>query len=128
MSDPIVFISRNRIKLGLFEDFDRHYRESLPATEAGKPGTLVQLAFVSDDLTEVSILRVFPNVEALDKQLQGADERAKKTYQFIEPIDIKIYGNPGSYAMEMMKKVAGAGIEVKLMPRCIGGFIRPQSG
>jgi hypothetical protein len=128
MTEPIVFISRNRIKPGLFEDFDRHYRESLPATETGKPGTLVQLAFVSDDLTEVSIVRVFPDAQALDLQLQGADERSRKTYQFIEPTGVEIYGNPGGYAMEMMKKVAGSGIQVKIMPRYIGGFIRPQSG
>jgi len=128
MDEPIVFISHNRIKPGLFEDFDRYYRESLPSIESGKPDTLVQLTFVSDDLTEVSIVRVFPDAQALDMQLQGADIRSKKAYQLIDPIGIEIYGVPGSFAMEMMKKVAGSGIQVKIMPRYIGGFIRPQSG
>jgi hypothetical protein len=41
---PIVFISRNRVKEGLFEAFRKHYRDFVPAIEAGKPDTLLQLA------------------------------------------------------------------------------------
>ena len=45
MTDPIVFIIRNRIKAGMLDDFCRHYGNSIPRTEAEKPGTLVQLAY-----------------------------------------------------------------------------------
>ena len=128
MTDPVVFISRNRVKDGLLEDFKKHYQESIPLTQAGKPGTLVQLAYVDEDAAEIVIVRVFPNAEALDLQLQGADERSKSAYKFIEPTRIEIYGTPNAYALEMMKKVAGAGIEVSIAPRFIGGFIRPASG
>ena len=128
MSDPIVFISRNRAKEGMLDDFRKHYHESIPRTQADKPGTLVQLAYVNEDVTEVVIVRLFPNAEALDLQLQGADERSKAAYQFIEPTSIEIYGMPNKYAMEMMKKVAGAGIEVRVNPQFIGGFMRPGSG
>ena len=124
MTDPIVFISRNRVKDGLFDDFRKHYQDSIPATRAGKPGTLLQLAYVNEDATEVVIVRVFPNAEALDLQLQGADDRSKAAYQFIEPIGVEINGTPNSYAMQMIDKVAGSGIEVSLNPQFIGGFIR----
>ena len=63
MNDPIVFISRNRVKEGLLDDFKKHYQESIPATDAAKPGTLVQLAYVSEDAREVVIVRLFPNAE-----------------------------------------------------------------
>ncbi len=128
MTDPIVFISRNRVKEGMGDDFRRHYRDSVPLTEANKPGTLVQLAYVSEDATEVAIVRVFPSAEAMDLQLQGADERSKAAYKFIEPTGIEIYGTPSTFAMEMMKKVAGSGIDVSINPQFIGGFIRPRSG
>ena len=66
MADPIVFISRNRVKEGMVDDFRRHYRDSVPRIEADKPGTLAQLAYVNEDATEVTIVRIFPSAEALD--------------------------------------------------------------
>ena len=128
MSEPIVFISRNRVKEGLLADFKKHYYDSIPLIEASKLDTLVQLAYVNEDDSEVDIVRLFPNAEGLDLQLQGADQRSKVTYQFIEPTSIEIYGTPNNYAMEMMKKVAGSGIKVSIKPQFIGGFIRPKSG
>jgi hypothetical protein len=128
MTDPIVFISRNRVKEGMLEAFQKHYSESIPLTEAAKPGTLVQLAYVSEGEAEVTIVRLFPNSEAMDRQLQGADERSKVAYNFIEPTSIEIYGTPSSFSMEMMKKVAGSGIDVSINPKFIGGFIRMLSG
>lgn len=128
MTDPIVFISRNRVKEGMLDDFTKHYLNSIPSVEANKPGTIVQLAYVNEDATEVDIVRLFPSPEAMDLQLQGADERSKVAYQFIEPTSIEIYGMPSNFAMEMMKKVAGSGIDVSVKPQFIGGFIRPKSG
>jgi hypothetical protein len=128
MNDPIVFISRNRIKQGMLDDFCRHYLDSIPPIEAGKPGTLVQLAYLNEDATEVDIVRLFPSAEALDLQLQGAGERSKEAYRFIEPTSIEIYGVPSDSALEMMKKIAGSGIDVRVNPRFVGGFVRPRSG
>jgi quinol monooxygenase YgiN len=127
MTDPIVFIIRNRIKPGRVDDFRAHYRDSVPPIEAGKPGTLVQLAYESQDAAEVAIVRVFPSAEALDRQLQGAPERSKRTYEFIEPVSIEIYGTPSHSAVEKMKTIAGSGVAVSIDPRFIGGFIRPKS-
>jgi quinol monooxygenase YgiN len=124
MSDPIVFIVRNRVKPGMLDNFREHYVSSVPRTEAEKPGTLVQLAYVSEDGVEVVIVRVFPNAEALDLQLQGADQRSRAAYQYIEPTAIEIYGAPNPYALEMMNKVAGSGIPVSIEPQYLGGFIR----
>jgi hypothetical protein len=124
MTDPIVFIVRNRVKEGMLDDFTRHYLGSIPVTQSAKPGTLVQLAYVNDSASEITIVRVFPDAEALDQQLQGADNRSKVAYQFIEPTSIEIYGTPNRYALEMMKKVAGSGIEVSIYPGFAGGFIR----
>ena len=128
MTDPILFISRNRIKEGKFDDIRKHYQASVAGVEANKPSTLVQLAYSNEDATEMTIVRLFPNADALDQQLQGADERTKTTYQFIEPTNIEIYGTPNSYALEMFTKVAGSGIAVSVHPQYMGGFIRPKAG
>ena len=128
MSDTIIFISRNRIKEGMLDDFKKHYLDSLSPTQTNKPGTLVQLAYFNQDATQVDIVRIFPGADALDSQLQGADTRSKVAYQYIEPTGIEIYGAPSSYSMEMFTKVAGSGIPVTIHPQFIGGFIRPGLG
>ena len=128
MSKPIVFISRNKIKEGKTDGFRMHYQDSIPPIMAGKPGTLAQLAFENEDATEITIIRLFPSADALDLQIQGADERSKKTYEFIEPISIEIFGTPNPSTLEKMKKIAGSGVIVIITPHYIDGFIRPMSG
>lgn len=124
MTEPIVFISHNRVKAGRLEEYREHYRLSLPPIQAGKPGTLAQLAYENEDATQVTVLRFFPSAQALDLQIQGADERSKRTYEFIEPVKIEIYGTPNPATLEKMKKIAGSGVEVRVMPGYMGGFIR----
>ena len=124
MFDPIVFISRNRIKPGRIDEFRKHYQDSLPATMTGKPGTIAQLAFENEGGTEVTIVRLFPDANGLDLQIQGAGERSRKTYEMIEPISIEIFGIPDPVTLEKMKKIAGAGVAVMISPNYLGGFIR----
>ena len=128
MTVPLVFISRNRIKEGKADDFQKHYRDSVPPIEAGKPATLVQVAYVNADGTEVDFVRLFPSAEGLDLQLQGADERSKRAYEFIQPTRIEIYGRPSDTAMERLEKIAGSGVEVSIKPDFIGGFLRLKAG
>jgi hypothetical protein len=127
MNDPIIFISRYRLKEGMLDGFREHYLGSVPTTETAKPGTLLQLAYISQDSREVAIVRLFPDPSAMEAQLQGADQRSKAAYNFIEPARMEIYGEPGPSAVEMMKRIAGSGVPVSLSPLYVGGFIRVQS-
>ena len=124
MSNPIVFISRNRIREGKTEEFKKHYQDSIQLIFAGKPNTLAQLGYENEGGTEFTVVRVFPNADALDQQIQGGDERSKKTYEYIEPTAIEIFGTPNPATLEKMKKIAGSGITVSISPSYLGGFIR----
>jgi quinol monooxygenase YgiN len=116
MSDPIIFISRNRIKDGALDEFLEHYQASIPVTRANKPNTLIQLAYFDESAGQLVIVRLFPDAAALDQQLQGADTRSRSAYQFIEPTSVEIYGHPNAYALDMIEKVASQGIDVKIFP------------
>jgi quinol monooxygenase YgiN len=124
MSEPIVFISRNRFKPGVKDEFRQHYQASIPPTLDGKPNTLAQLAYENEDGDELTVVRFFPDADALDQQIQGADVRSRKTYEFIEPTGIEIYGKPNPATIERMKNIAGSGISVQIHPVYLGGFIR----
>jgi quinol monooxygenase YgiN len=124
MPEPIVFISRNKVKAGKIDEFRQHYRDSIPPIMASKPNTLVQLAYENEAGVEMTVVRIFPDADSLDQQIQGADQRSKKTYEFIDPVVIEIYGEPVPATIEMMKKIAGTGVVVSIHPNYIGGFIR----
>jgi hypothetical protein len=126
MSEPIIFISRNKVKAGRNDEFRKHYQDSIPAILDSKPETFAQLGYEyeNEETIEFTVVRLFPSADALDLQIQGADERSKKTYEFIEPIGIEIFGTPNPGTLEKMKKIAGSGIAVKISPSYLGGFIR----
>jgi hypothetical protein len=124
MSEPIIFVSRNRIKAGVAEEFRKYYQSSIQPIFDSKPGTLAQLGYENEEGTEFIVIRVFPNADALDQQIRGADERSKKTYEYIEPTAIEIFGKPNPATLEKMKKIAGSGIMVSISPSYVGGFIR----
>jgi hypothetical protein len=126
MTKPIVFIIRHNVKEGMFDDFKNHYQKSIPLAKKAKQGTIIQLAYINDDATEVEIVRIFPDADDLDHQLEGADQRTKTTYIFIEPTSIDIFGAPNQFTIEMIKKVAGKGVTVNIKPQFIGGFIRKK--
>jgi hypothetical protein len=59
----------------------------------------------------------------LDLQIERAEERSKKTYEYIEPISIEIFGTPNPATLEKMKKIAGSGVAVSISPNYMDGFI-----
>lgn len=124
MCEPIVFINRNKIKEGKIEEFRKHYQENIQLIFDDKPNTLAQLGYENEEGTEFIVVRVFLNADALDRQIQGADERSKKTYEYIEPTAIEIFGTPNPATLEKMMKIAGSGILVSISPSYLGGFIR----
>ena len=124
MTNPIVFISRNRIKQGKVDEFREHYKEGVSRLKSEKPDTLIHLAYENEAITEVTVIRFFLNADALEAQIHGSDQRSKITYEFIEPTAIEIFGTPKTTTIERMKQIAGSGVQVNIHPNFIGGFVR----
>jgi hypothetical protein len=66
VSEPIVFISHHRIKPGKAEELKALTAEIWSAMETEKPQTLMNLAFVNQEGTEVSFMHAFADIEACD--------------------------------------------------------------
>jgi quinol monooxygenase YgiN len=124
MSEPIVFVIRFKIKEGKADKFRKHYQDSIQPTFDAKPDTLAQLAYENEEATVFTVIRFFPSADALDHHLEGADERSKKTFTFIEPYCIKIFGTPNLATLEKMEKIAGSGVTMSISSNYMGGFIR----
>lgn len=117
MSDPIVFLSHHRIKPGKLEELSLLTREIWSTMEAEKPRTLMNLAYVNQQRTEVTFLHAFADPEAMALHWKGADERAQVAYQYVEPIEFEIYGSAGAQIVEGMRgEAAAAGATLTLVP------------
>lgn len=128
MSEPIVFISNQRIKESKLDGYKQYYRQVAELTEANKPGTVAHLAYVNEEGTEASVVHIFPDAESMELHMQGVGEIAKKAYEFMEIVSFEIYGKPSDTVLEMMKQIAGSGITLNIKPQPIGGYIRFKSG
>jgi len=129
MSEAIVFISTHKIKDGKLDGFKQLSREVAPFIEADKPHTVFFELYLNEEGTEVTIVHVFPDADAMDLHFQGADERSEKSLEFIQPKRFEIYGTPSDQVLAaMMRQKAAPGVELVIKPRPMGGFIRLTSG
>ena len=63
MSEPIAFISHHRIKPGKAEALKALTAEIWSARETEKPRTLMNLAYINEEGTEVTFLHAFADIE-----------------------------------------------------------------
>ena len=128
MSEPVVFISHFGIKEGTLDDLRRLSEEVIESLREAKPRTVLYLAYLDEEGTEVSFLHAFPDAESMDLHFDGADERAKAAYQYLEPRGWEIYGRPSEIVVESMRQAAaGAGVPLTFLPDHLGGFLRLRS-
>jgi quinol monooxygenase YgiN len=125
MPGPIVFISHNTVKAGMLEGFRNAFGQVAQALGAEKPGTVVFLAFAADDGSEVSVVHVFPDADAMGQHLQGVQERTGMAVEFIQTKGYEIYGAPSEPVLEAMRGFADAeGVPLHVQSDHVGGYLR----
>jgi len=125
MSEPIAFISHFRVKPGKGYGLAQIFQESTRLLEADKPRTLVFLAYFAESGTEVTFLHVFADAESMDLHFEGADERSRAAYEYLEPKGWELYGRPSQQALETLQQAAtSAGVTLSVEPEYLDGFLR----
>ena len=125
MSEPIVFISHHRVKPGKAEELKALMAEMWSVMEKEKPRTLMNLAYLNEDGTEVTFMHAFADIEAMQLHWQGADDRTAQAYEYIEPIGFEIYGSAGQQIVDGMRaEAADGGATLTLWPEFVAGFLR----
>jgi quinol monooxygenase YgiN len=128
MSEPIVFISNQRIKPGKLEGYKEYYRQVAEFTEANKPGTVAYLGYLNEAGGEATIVHVFPDAESMERHMRGVGKIAEKAGEFMEIVSWQIYGRPNNAVLEAMLKIAGPKVTLSIKPQPIGGYIRFSPG
>ena len=125
MSGPIVFISHNAVKDGKLEGFRDAFGEVAEALNAEKPGTVVFLAFADEDGSEVSVVHVFPDADAMGRHLEGVQERTGTAVEFIKTTGYEIYGAPSEPVLDAMRGFSTSeGVPLQVQTDHIGGYLR----
>lgn len=124
MSEPIIFISNQRVKEGKLEEYKLYYQQVAERAKADKPGTVAHLAYLNEVGSELSIIHIFPDAESMELHMIGVDELAKKAYEYVEILSFEIYGKATEAVLERMMQIVGSGIAVNIKPQLIGGYIR----
>jgi|RhiMetdeSRZDD1v2_1073273.scaffolds.fasta_scaffold975122_2 hypothetical protein len=127
MSEPIIFISNQRVKEGKLEGNKQYYRQVAEQAKANKPGTIAHLAYLNEEGSEQSIIHIFPDTESMELHMIGVDELAKKAYEYVEILSFEIYGKPTDTVVERMMQIVGSSITVNIRPQLVGGYIRFNS-
>lgn len=125
MPEPIVFISHFRIKEGSAEALRTLVHEVMRTLERDKPRTTMQAAYTDEARSTISFVHVFEDADVMAHHFEGADERARKAYEFTEPAGWEIYGEPSPEIVESMRRTAMmAGVTLTLEPSYLAGFLR----
>jgi len=84
------------------------------------------LAFADEGGSEVSVVHVFPNADAMGRHLQGVQERMARAVGFIQTTGYQIYGAPSEPVLEAMRGFAQAeGVPLQVQRDYVGGYLRP---
>jgi quinol monooxygenase YgiN len=125
MSEPVAFVSHFAVKPGKGDALARIFGESSTRLKEEKPRTLGFLAYSDETGTQVSFLHVFADAESMDLHFQGAEERSRDAYEYLEPKGWELYGRPSQEALESLRRAASsAGVTLSVEADYLGGFLR----
>lgn len=128
MAAPLIFINTYAIKEGKLEGLTEFLRDLFKALEANEPRALAVNAYLNDDRTEVAIVQVHPDADAVKDYWRVIHQRTgREIGLFLDaPTSTQVFGDSGGLILERTRHSAEAGVLVMVKPDHLGGFTRLQ--
>jgi hypothetical protein len=123
-TDPIVFISRSRVKPGKAPALREFLTMGSKGLADAKPNTLALLAYMDEAETTLTIVHVFANADGLDDHVGGAGERSSAAGEFIETAAMTVYGSAGDVGMAAIRHGLPETVPVDSGAEYVAGFLR----
>jgi quinol monooxygenase YgiN len=126
MTEPVVFISRWRIREGKRAELEAMYAPAVGLIGSSKPGTALFAAYLDGSSNELRIVHAFPDAAAMTDHFEGSEQRSASVEDMIELLGFEIYGTADAAAVDQLRRQAAAvlGAQVTLLPTSIGGYLR----
>lgn len=126
MAEPIVFISRWRIREGQRALFEARWAQAVEFIAPAKPRTALYAAYLDADGKELRIVHAVPDAAGLTAHFEGSEERSASVRNMIELLGFEVYGSAPEAAVNRLRQETAAvpGAELTLLPTSIGGYLR----
>jgi hypothetical protein len=130
VSGPFIFIATNRLKPGKLEDERERVRALSEFIAANEPRLLAFNEYADESGGEVGVVQVHPDAQSMQFHMNVVRDRAASAYaQTLDATTaVQVFGTPDDAILRMLSQQAGAGVELGVKPRHLGGFTRMASG
>lgn len=128
MSEPLIYISKYRVKEGKRKQFEEFYKKVFAIVEANEPQFIAFHAFLNEDGTEMTNIQVHPDTASMDFHMQvlreNWDESFSEFSQMLDIVSVEYFGTPPASALEMDLQLD---LSPNLNPLHIAGFTRTSA-
>jgi hypothetical protein len=126
MAEPIVFISRWRIRQGKRAGLETMFAQGVGFIGSTKPRTALFAAYLDEAGEELRFVHAVPDAAALTDHFEGSEERSASVQDMIELLGFEVYGAAPEAAVDQLRRATGAvpGAELTLLPISMGGYLR----
>lgn len=126
MAEPIVFISRWRIRQGKRAALEAMFAQSLGFIGSTKPRTALFAAYLDEAGEELRFVHAVPDAAAMTDHFEGSEERSASVQDMIELLGFEVYGAAPEAAVDQLRTATGGvpGAELTLLPISMGGYLR----
>jgi hypothetical protein len=126
MAEPIVFISRWRIRQGKRAAIEAMSAQAVGFIGSTKPRTALFAAYLDEAGEELRIIHAVPDAVALADHFEGSEERSASVQDKVELLGFEVYGAAPEAAVDQLRRATAAvpGAELTLLPISIGGYLR----
>ena len=125
MAEPIVFISRSRIRKGRSAAFGAAFAEAVALIGSTKPRTALFAAYLDEPRAEVRVVHAFPDAAAMAAHFEGSEARSLGAASLILPAGFEVHGWAPKGAIDQLRRDANeAGITLDVFAEPVGGFLR----
>jgi len=126
MSEPIVFITTLEIHEGKLQEFQESAKKTMEFQEANGP-QLMMGVYIDEKNMLARGFQVHRDSESILSAWRMADPYMREVMQYTTTRRVEVYGQPNDAVMEGMRRLAGSGASVAVLPRLVG-FSRFQEG
>jgi hypothetical protein len=126
VTEPIVFISRWRIREAKRTELEAMYAQGVGFIGSSKPRTALFAAYRDEAGEELRIVHAVPDAAAMTAHLEGSEGSNALVEEMIELLGFEVYGAAPAAAVDQMRREAAAvpGARLTLLPVPIGGYMR----
>ncbi|MEX0864077.1 MAG: hypothetical protein WD269_04285 [Acidimicrobiia bacterium] len=80
MTEPLIAITRAKVKEGKLADFTGYYKEIVKMVEANEPQVIAFHGFLNEDGTEMTSIQVHPDTASMDFHMQMLKDNWDESY------------------------------------------------